>query len=205
METGSDWFDQIFTKQPIMAILRGYSPEETVRISRLAWEAGIDAVEVPVQSPDAFEALEAAVEAGKAEDKPVGAGTVISLDQVREVARVGGAFTVAPGFDREIAVASERAGLPHLPGVATGSDVQAALKIGIYWQKAFPASVLGKEWFAAMHGPFPQVKFAATGGIGMKNAAEYLRAGAGALSFGSALDDPAQREEIAAFARTLRS
>jgi 2-dehydro-3-deoxyphosphogluconate aldolase / (4S)-4-hydroxy-2-oxoglutarate aldolase len=192
------FFDEAFAGRPVMAILRGFSVARTVELAQRAWDNGITAVEVPIQDPEAVEALVAAVAAGAARGFPVGAGTVISNDHVRQAADAGAAFTVAPGLDERVAAASAHAGLAHLPGVATASDVQRAIGLGLHWVKAFPASVLGAGWFAAMHGPFPQVRFVATGGMGAGNAREFLDAGASVVAVGSALEDPAQLDRLAA-------
>ncbi len=175
-----------------MAILRGLPASETVTLACRAWDLGIEAVEVPVQTQDALPSLRAAIAAGRERGHGVGAGTVISVDQVRDVAAAGAAFTVAPGFDPEVATASADAGLPHLPGVATPTEIQRALRHGLTWLKAFPAGALGTGWFTAMRGPFPQVAFVATGGIDARNASGYLEAGARMVAVGSALSDPAQ-------------
>lgn len=198
METMSTWFDESFGRSPVMAILRGYSPERTVELASRAWDLGIDCVEVPVQDEAGFAALAAAVDAGAARGKRVGAGTVIDLERVRRAAALGAAFTVAPGMRAHVAAASTAAGMPHLPGVATGTDVQIALELGIDVVKAFPASVLGAEWIAAMRGPFPTVRFVATGGVHARNATQFLEAGAAVVAVGSALDDPEQLPLLAA-------
>ncbi|UIJ62747.1 bifunctional 4-hydroxy-2-oxoglutarate aldolase/2-dehydro-3-deoxy-phosphogluconate aldolase [Amycolatopsis acidiphila] len=158
----NDWFTEAFAGQTLMAILRGYDAARTVELARTAWELGVRGVEVPVQDESAVAALEAAT--AVADGRPVGAGTVTTPDRLRAAVRAGAAFTVAPGLDPELAVASAEAGLPHLPGVATASDVQRAQRLGLRWLKAFPASVLGTGWFAAMRGPFPEARFVATGG-----------------------------------------
>jgi 2-dehydro-3-deoxyphosphogluconate aldolase/(4S)-4-hydroxy-2-oxoglutarate aldolase len=194
----AEFFDDAFAGRPVMAILRGFPVARTVELAQRAWDNGIAAVEVPIQNAEAVEALAAAVQAGQARGFAVGAGTVVTLEHVRQAADVGAAFTVAPGLDEGVAQASVAAGLAHLPGVATASDVQRALGLGLGWVKAFPASVLGTEWFAAMRGPFPQVRFVATGGMGADNAREYLNAGASVVAVGSALEDPAQLDRLAA-------
>ncbi|MFD0490699.1 bifunctional 4-hydroxy-2-oxoglutarate aldolase/2-dehydro-3-deoxy-phosphogluconate aldolase [Saccharopolyspora spinosporotrichia] len=99
---------------------------------------------------------------GARRGRPVGAGTVVGVEQLRTATELGAAFTVAPGLDPELVRASE---LPHLPGVATPSEVQHARKLGLTWVKAFPATVLGTGWFAAIRGPFPGMRFTATGGM----------------------------------------
>jgi 2-dehydro-3-deoxyphosphogluconate aldolase/(4S)-4-hydroxy-2-oxoglutarate aldolase len=184
--------EDVFGDSRIMAILRGLPERETVELASRAWDLGVRLVEVPVQTPDALPSLRAAVAAGRSRGLPVGAGTVISLEQVREVAAAGAAFTVAPGLDPAVATASAGMGLPHLPGVATPGEIQAALRYGLTWLKAFPASVLGPAWFTAMRGPFPQVKLVATGGLDARTAPDYFAAGARVVAVGSALADPAQ-------------
>jgi 2-keto-3-deoxy-6-phosphogluconate aldolase len=81
--------------------------------------------------------------------------------------------------------------------VATPSEVQIALKEGLTWLKAFPASVLGTEWIKAMKGPFPAAKFVTTGGMHAGNAGEFLAAGAKVVAVGSALEDPSQLPQLA--------
>ncbi|GIG87036.1 bifunctional 4-hydroxy-2-oxoglutarate aldolase/2-dehydro-3-deoxy-phosphogluconate aldolase [Plantactinospora endophytica] len=186
------YFDDLFAGQPVMAILRGFDPAGTVALCERAWAAGIDVVEVPVQSPDALPSLHAAVAAGRDRGRPVGAGTVVTPDQVRTVYEAGAAFTVAPGYDPEVAAECSRLGLAHLPGVATSSEIGRALRTGHTWLKAFPASELGTGWIRAQLAPFPTVKFVATGGVDADNAEAFLGAGCRVVAVGSALQDPRQ-------------
>jgi len=190
-------FAEIFASQRLMAILRGYGVERSVSLAMKAWELGIDCVEVPIQTSQDVDALRAVVEAGRERGKTVGAGTVISLEHVRQARDAGAAFTVSPGYDRRIVVASAEAGMPPLPGVSTATDVQLAVADGLTWLKAFPASLLGIGWFGAMAGPFPQVRFVATGGMSSDNASDFLDAGASVVAVGSALADPVQLDALA--------
>ncbi len=136
---------------------------------------------------------------------PVGAGTIVRSEQVDLVAGIGAAFTVSPGLDPEVVRASWAAGLPALPGVGTATDVQLAVKLGLTWLKAFPASVLTPAWFAAMRGPFPQVRFCATGGVDAVNASTFLDAGAQMVAVGSALADDRQLAALADLVRARRA
>jgi 2-dehydro-3-deoxyphosphogluconate aldolase/(4S)-4-hydroxy-2-oxoglutarate aldolase len=190
-------FDEIIGTQRIMAILRGLPERETVELASRAWDLGIELVEVPVQTPDALPSLRAAVAAGAERGRAVGAGTVITLEQVAAVAAAGARFTVAPGLDPAVLAASLAAGLPHLPGVATPSEIQVALRHGVEWLKCFPATALGPAWFKAIPGPFPQVKMVATGGIDAYTAPDFLAAGARVAGVGTALADPAQVDLLA--------
>jgi Entner-Doudoroff aldolase len=196
----NDWFAEAFADTRVMAILRGFDTDRTVELARAAWDLGVTCVEVPVQSAQAVEALAATVAAGRAAGHAVGAGTVTTGQRLEAAVAAGAAFTVAPGLDPDLARASAAAGLPHLPGVATPSEVQQAQRLGLTWLKAFPAAELGAGWFTAMRGPFPEVRFVATGGMDASNAGDYLRAGASVIAVGSALEDPAQLPALAVLA-----
>jgi 2-dehydro-3-deoxyphosphogluconate aldolase/(4S)-4-hydroxy-2-oxoglutarate aldolase len=198
MASVDGFFDTAFKRTAVMAILRGYSPERTVELARRAWGVGIDCVEVPIQTPEAVEALAATVAEGRHHGKIVGAGTVVNYDRLQWAVDAGAGFSVAPGLDLAVAKASAEAGLAHLPGVATASEVQRATEHGMQWVKAFPASSLGTSWIEGMRGPFPDVRIVATGGINADNAADYLAAGAHVVAVGSALEDPRQLDLLAA-------
>lgn len=193
------YFDEVFLACPLMIILRGQSPREAVHLAARAWDLGMTAIEVPVHVPEALESLKAVVAAGEERGMRVGAGTVVSLEQVRSVASAGAAYTVAPGLDVAVARASTEAGMPHLPGVASATEIQRALTNGMSWVKAFPAGSLGTSWFRAMRGPFPGVRTVATGGIGIEDVAHFLEAGASAAGLGSALTDPVSLDRLGAF------
>jgi 2-dehydro-3-deoxyphosphogluconate aldolase/(4S)-4-hydroxy-2-oxoglutarate aldolase len=151
-----------------------------------------------VQTAEDVEALRVVADAARERGLMVGAGTVVTLEHVRQAKDAGAAFTVSPGFDVDIVRGSHEAGLPALPGVATATEVQHALGEGLIWLKAFPASALGAGWFPAMHGPFPQARFVATGGMDSSNARAFLDAGVRIVAVGSALDDETQLPALAA-------
>lgn len=194
------WFDTAFRDRPLMAILRGMGVERSLELARTAWDLGIDTVEVPLQTPEDHEALAAVVRAGRERGKDVGAGTVLDAATVAAAARAGAAFTVSPGLDLSVVRASEEAGMPSLPGVATATEVQRAHGAGLRWLKAFPAALLGPAWFGALHGPFPEVRFVATGGMDARSAPRILEAGARVVAVGSALEDA---EELGRLAEVL--
>ncbi|MGO4680846.1 bifunctional 4-hydroxy-2-oxoglutarate aldolase/2-dehydro-3-deoxy-phosphogluconate aldolase [Microbacterium sp. 2MCAF23] len=195
--TDNSAFDEIFRDVPLMAILRGMGVERTLATATRAWDLGITAVEVPVQTPTDVEALRVLAEAARERGLTVGAGTVVSLEHVHQAAEAGAAFTVSPGLDLDVVRASHEAGMPALPGVSSATEVQHALGDGLTWLKAFPASLLGTGWFPAMRGPFPQAKFVATGGMDSGNAQAYLDAGVRVVAVGSALEDETQLPALA--------
>lgn len=189
-------FDEILGRPRVMAILRGRPPDETVAVAERLWDAGVTVLEVPIGTPAAVPALRAAATAARERGLRVGAGTVISAEQVDAAADAGAQYTVAPGFDPLVLAASLAAGLPHLPGVGTATEVQHAYRAGCRWLKAFPAAALGPAWISALHGPFPDVRFVATGGLTVADAPTFLAAGARVVALGAALADPAQRAQL---------
>jgi 2-dehydro-3-deoxyphosphogluconate aldolase/(4S)-4-hydroxy-2-oxoglutarate aldolase len=194
-------FDSIAAGHQVMAILRGLPPAETAALANRVWDAGIRLVEVPIASPHAVPTLRAAVRAGAERGMRVGAGTVVTPAQVRAAAEAGAEYTVAPGLDLTVLSASLAAGLAHLPGVATPTEVQHAYNAGCRWMKAFPAGALGTGWLRAIHGPFPDVAFVATGGLHVADVADFLDAGARVVALGAALADPDQLTALAAVLR----
>lgn len=111
-------------------------------------------------------------------------------------AQAGAQYTVAPGLDLTVLAA----GLPHLPGVATATEVPHARAAGCRWLKAFPAVALGPAWLRAITGPFPDVAIVATGGLRLADVPEYLAAGARVVALGTALAgaDPATLAAVVA-------
>jgi len=186
--TGTDFFAAHLERVPVVAILRGHPPNRTVELCRSAWDAGIELVEVTVESPAALPSLEAAATAARARGTFVGAGTVTTAEQVVTVTRAGARFLVSPGLHRGVVAAAATAGVPYLPGVATATEIATALEHGLAWLKVFPAAQLGPGWIRAQLGPFPQARFVATGGISAGNAGDFLAAGCRAVAIGSALD-----------------
>jgi 2-dehydro-3-deoxyphosphogluconate aldolase/(4S)-4-hydroxy-2-oxoglutarate aldolase len=197
--------DELFADQRVMVILRGMSsPDAAADSAHRAWDAGVELVEVPIGQPGDAEALAAVVEAGRSRGKAVGAGTIIAPDRVRAAQKAGARYTVAPGFDPNILELSEQAGLSHLPGVATPSEVQQAWSAGCRWVKAFPANTLGPEWFSAIRGPFPDVRYLATGGVSLAAARSYVDAGASIVAFGASAATPERSAELASLVSDLQ-
>lgn len=175
-----DYFRDRLTGLPVIAILRGLSPEDAVAEARSAWDLGVRLVEVTLQDESGYAALEAVVAAAP-DGYDVGAGTVTTVEQLRRAVQHGARFGIAPGLDAATvagALDEEGEDTPFLPGVATASELQAAQALGTRVVKAFPASLLSPAWFTAMAAPFPRMGLIATGGVAAGNAADFLAAGA---------------------------
>ena len=189
-------FGEIFGAHQLMAILRGHSPQRTVALATQLWDSGIELIEIPIGTPDGVAALRVVVAAAAERGKRVGAGTVVTTEQVRTAADTGAQYTVAPGLDLNVLAASLAAGLPHLPGVATPTEVHHARAAGCRWLKAFPAASLGPAWIRALRGPYPDVEIVATGGLSVGDVPGFLAAGARIVALGAALADPQQRHRL---------
>ncbi|WP_336629771.1 MULTISPECIES: bifunctional 4-hydroxy-2-oxoglutarate aldolase/2-dehydro-3-deoxy-phosphogluconate aldolase [unclassified Microbacterium] len=191
-------FEEIFAGPPLMAILRGMGVEKSLTVAETAWSLGIASVEVPLQTPEDEVALREVAARGRERGKSVGAGTIVAAEQVDRAVAAGASYLVSPGFDPALARLAADRGVPLLPGVATPTEVQLALAHGVSWLKAFPARWLGCEWFSLIRGPFPQVRFVATGGLDAGNVGAFLDAGVRVAAVGSALEDPRQLPALAA-------
>ena len=196
--TDSDWFEEAFAGAPLMAILRGMGVERSARLATTAWDLGLDSVEVPLQTADDELALGELVRLAGERGKVVGAGTILTIEQVDRAAEIGAAYLVSPGIDPVVVRAAQERGIPILPGVATPSEVQLGVSLGLTWLKAFPAEWLGVGWFRHIRGPFPQVRFVATGGLDAGNVGSFLDAGVRVAAVGSALEDASQLDALAA-------
>ena len=134
---------------------------------------GIDVVEVTLRRPAGLAALEA-IAKSVPKALPV-AGTVVTPAQVAQVRDAGAQAVVSPGFSESVDAALKEAGLPWLPGVATASDCMRAVAAGRIVAKFFPAETVGgPPALKALSGPFPQMRFCPTGGVGLSNLASYL-------------------------------
>lgn len=133
---------------------------------------GLPCAEVTLRTPAAVDAIRAMA---SDPDMLVGAGTVITTDQVESAVAAGARFIVSPGFDREVVDACGRLGVPVIPGVATATEIQMALRAGIGVVKLFPAEAIGGlKTLQALSAPFPTLRFIPTGGITPENAGRYL-------------------------------
>jgi 2-dehydro-3-deoxyphosphogalactonate aldolase len=181
---------------PLVAILRGVTPEEVVAVAESLVDAGFAIIEVPLNSLHALESIER-LKAKYADEILIGAGTVTTAAQVTDVAKVGGRLIVMPHGDAEVVRAAKKAGLACFPGVATPTEAFAALANGADALKLFPAELFSPAVLKAMRAVLPQAtQFLPVGGITPDSMAGYVAAGASGFGLGSSLyrrgDDPAR-------------
>jgi 2-dehydro-3-deoxyphosphogalactonate aldolase len=182
--------DDYLTRLPLIAILRGITPEDVVPIGGAIAAEGFAIIEVPLNSPSPIESIRLLQNAfGKS--CLIGAGTVMTTEQVSEVASVGGRLIVMPHSNPTIIQAAKAAGLICLPGVATPTEGFAALAHGADGLKLFPAEQFSPAVVKAWRAVFPKtVRLMPVGGITPANLDQYLAAGADGFGLGSALYSP---------------
>lgn len=182
-------FAQALTQCPLVAILRGITPAEALPVGRALFDAGFRLVEVPLNSPEPLKSIEALARA--LPQALVGAGTVLTPAQVRDVQRAGGRLAVAPNFDAAVVQEAARLGLASLPGVATATEAFAALQAGAVGVKLFPAEMIPPAALKALRAVLPrEALLLPVGGITAANMAAYRAAGADGFGIGSALYAP---------------
>jgi 2-dehydro-3-deoxyphosphogluconate aldolase/(4S)-4-hydroxy-2-oxoglutarate aldolase len=187
-----------------MAILRYRDGGDLIgAIDGLA-RGGVRVLEITVDTPGAWAAIE---QAAARPGLVVGGGTVTEVHQVQRLAAVGGRFIVSPGLDPAVVTAALEHGLEALPGIATGTEVLAARRLGAQFFKLFPAGALSPQYLTQLRGPFGRESFVPTGGVGIDQVDSWLHAGAFAVALGSELAGraaPAHPDEIDALADRAR-
>ena len=188
----------------IIAILRGIAPPEAAAAASALIDAGITKIEVPLNSPDPFDSIKSMADA-HGHHALIGAGTVLSTDDVGRVAQAGGKLIVSPNTDPRVIVATKTAGLQSWPGVMTPTECFAALKNGADGLKIFPGSLLGTDGLRAIRAVLPTgTQVYAVGGAGPENFADWFAASADGFGIGSALYKPGMTvADIAARARDI--
>jgi 2-dehydro-3-deoxyphosphogalactonate aldolase len=174
----------------LIAILRGIAPAEAVAVATVLVDAGIDWIEVPLNSPEPLVSI-AAMQAALGDRARIGAGTVLTPEQVQAVAGAGATFVVSPNADARVIERTKALGLSSYPGVFTPTECFAALAAGADALKVFPAGMMGTEGLRAIRAVLPtNSRVFAVGGVGPADFAEWKAAGADGFGLGSSLYKP---------------
>ncbi len=184
-----DKFDLHLSQLPLVGILRGITPEEILTVGAALDQEGWGLIEIPLNSPDPIQSI--ALLAAHQPQSLVGAGTVLTPQQVREVHAAGGQLVVSPNFDAAVVAEAQRRGLICLPGVMTPSEAFAALACGAQGLKLFPAELISPAALKALRAVLPQdTRLLPVGGITPDGMTSYRSAGASGFGIGSALYKP---------------
>lgn len=174
----------------IVAILRGVQPEQVLAVASELYAAGIRTIEVPLNSPDPFRSI-ATLAGWCPVDCLVGAGTVLSVEQVQRTRDAGGRLAVSPNTDAAVIGAAVQLGLRPMPGFATATEAFAALQAGARDLKLFPAVSHPPAHLRALRSVLPAgTGIFPVGGIGARDIPVWLAAGASGFGFGSEVFRP---------------
>lgn len=202
-------FEHAWHSLPLVAILRGITPQEAAPVAQALTQEGWHLLEVPLNSPAPLDSIAAMRQA--CPEALIGAGTVLTAEAVREVHAAGGQLVIAPNFSPTVAAQARALGLLYVPGVATPSEAFAALDAGAHALKLFPAEMITPTVVKALRAVLPNtVRLLPVGGIGVGNMAAYRQAGANGFGIGSSLYKPGMsvaqvRTQAQAFAAAWRS
>ena len=201
--TPFDKFNAAMRQLPLVAILRGLSPAEAADIGDALVHPGFALLEVPLNSPQPLDSI--ALLCQRFPDALVGAGTVLSAQQVRDVHAAGGQLIVSPNFNSEVIAEAARLGMVSLPGVMTPTEAFGALAAGATGLKLFPAELASPAVVKALLAVLPRgTPLMPVGGISPDNMQAWRLAGAAGFGIGSALYKPgktaaAVRDDAARF------
>ena len=177
-------------KRPLIAILRGIKPEETADIVGALIETGFTAIEIPLNSPEPFRSIKIAAKMAPA-DCLIGAGTVLTIEDVDRLDGAGGKLLVTPNVEPAIISRARDKGMVTMPGVFTATEALSAARAGATGLKFFPAGALGASGISAIRAVLPpELVIAAVGGVSDKNFADYTKAGILAFGLGTSLYKP---------------
>ncbi len=183
-------WEAAMAENPMIAILRGVEPANAIAVADVLVAAGFRIIEVPLNSPDPFESI-AAIASKYGDRIIVGAGTVLTTEEVEAVFAVGGRIIVSPNMNPVVGREVIARGGYWCPGVLTPTEAFAALEIGASALKFFPAELVPPKAIAAMRAVLPkETTVAAVGGITPETMAEYYKAGSNGFGLGSALFKP---------------
>ena len=188
---------------PLVAILRGLTPAEAPRVGQILFEAGFRMLEVPLNRPGAIDAIHALLRDAP-DDALIGAGTVLTVQDVDAVKEAGGRLIVSPHCAPDVISHAAKHGMIALPGVATPTEAFRALEAGAHGLKLFPAEMIPPAAVKAMHSILPvDTPLFPVGGIQPHNMAAYVSAGAAGFGIGGSLYQP--RIDEAALKRAAES
>ncbi len=194
-------------RRPLVAILRGIEPAECGGIVAALLEAGFEAIEIPLNSPQPFRSIEEAVRIAPPHCL-IGAGTVLNAGDVDRLQATGGRLLVSPNVDPAVLSRAAKHGMVTMPGVFTATEALLALSSGASALKFFPASVLGPKGISAIAAVLPRdTIIAAVGGVSDADFGDYAKVGIRVFGLGSSLYRPGMAaSEVAERARaTIRA
>lgn len=183
-------FSSALKNAPLIAILRGIKPDDVLSVADHLLAAGVKVIEVPLNSPDALTSIKSLRDLLPPE-VIVGAGTVLTVEDVKTIVLAGAEICISPNLDLEVVMAAQESGLIPIPGVATASEFFLAYRNKVRFMKLFPFSNLGVSFLRALQSVAPKdAHLIPVGGVDIDSAFELVQFGALAVGVGSSLYDP---------------
>ncbi|MCX6218491.1 bifunctional 4-hydroxy-2-oxoglutarate aldolase/2-dehydro-3-deoxy-phosphogluconate aldolase [Spirosoma sp.] len=179
---------ELFSKAPVVGIIRGLKPDDIHHIMPIYREAGLTTIEITMNTDYAEAIIQNAVKY-HSEGLNIGAGTVCTLKDLEKALAAGAQFIVTPVLEKKVIKACVKHGVPIFPGAFTPSEIYKAWSLGASMVKIYPATSLGPDYIKDLKAPLNQLKLMPTGGISLDNMAAYFKAGADGLGIGSHLFD----------------
>ena len=173
----------------VVAVIRLRAPDKLRAVIDALAEGGVRALEVTMSVPNAPELIRE-IAPGLSPEFLLGAGTVLDPETARQVILAGAQFVVGPTYNPETLRLCHRYDIAAVPGCFTPTEILTAWEAGADIVKVFPADCVGPAFFKALRGPLPQVRLMPTGGVDLKTAADFLKAGACCLGVGGQLVEP---------------
>lgn len=179
---------KLFKKAPIVGIVRNVSLEDMKQILPIFREVGLTTIEITMNTSGAEEIIRYALE-NESEGLNIGAGTVCTKDDLKLALDAGAQFIVTPIINKKVIKSCVKKSIPIFPGAFTPTEIYNAWTMGADMVKIYPATSLGPEYIKDLKAPMNQLKLLPTGGVGLENMAEFLKAGANGLGIGGHLFD----------------
>lgn len=177
---------RLLVQNPVIAVLRASKADDYGEVIEVLAANGVRSIELTLSTPGTFEALPALL-ARFGSDVEIGLGTIVTPDQVLHAIDLGVGYLVTPIVRQEVIALAVAAGVPIYPGGLTPTELFTAWEAGATAVKVFPAETVGPQYGEHLRGPFPELQFVPSGGIGLDTVAAWLGAGAVAVSLGGPL------------------
>jgi 2-dehydro-3-deoxyphosphogluconate aldolase/(4S)-4-hydroxy-2-oxoglutarate aldolase len=195
-----------FKKLPLMGILRGVKQEDVGPLVKAVLAAGLETIEVTMNTLGASDIIREMVEVSGG-SLTIGAGTVLSLEDLDEALSAGASFIVMPVCDEKIVSVCKERNIPVFPGALTPQEVLNAWNLGVSMVKVFPSSLFGPKYFKELKAPLDKIEIMAVGGVRLDNINEYFSRGASAVAFGASVfkKELLDKKDFSSIEATIRS
>lgn len=186
--SNKDFSWSLFNRVPVVGIVRNLTFDEIANILPVYLSSGLTTIEITMNTPSAEDIIRYAVDKYRGQLN-VGAGTVCSLEELKQALQAGSQFIVTPILNTEVVRYCAKEGIPIFPGAYTPTEIYQAWELGATMVKVYPATALGPDYIKDVKAPLNKIKLMPTGGINLANMQSFMKAGAEGLGVGGQLFD----------------